>query len=103
MSELPALTWYTSQSADTEHDQEVDLDAIGSPGGASWASVSPDSGRTRAPWVWVIYDRWTDVDEDPDPVLAEGGAGTEAEAKFAVGEWVATTRPHPQNRRRCLP
>ena len=93
MSELPDLAWYRSQSADAEHDdQEVDLDAIGSPGGASWASVSPDSGRTRAPWVWVIYDRWIDVDSEPDPVLAEGGAGTEAEAKTAIATWV---RDHP--------
>jgi hypothetical protein len=40
-----SLNWYTSVSADADnHDQEVDLAAIGCPGGASWASVSPSHG-----------------------------------------------------------
>src|SRR5580692_7568675 len=39
----PALRWYTSASADDEnHDQEVNLDKAGNPGGAVWASVSPN-------------------------------------------------------------
>lgn len=79
------LTWYTSVSADEDnHDQEVDLDAIGSPGGASWASVSPNDPG----WHWEIFDRWLDVDEDPDPTLAVGEAGDEAGAKVAVESWV---------------
>jgi hypothetical protein len=83
---LPHLEWSTSDSADTEnHDQEVDLDAIGSPGGASWASVSPSWENQ---WWWVIYDRWIDVDDEPDPTLAEGHLATEAEAKAAVATWV---------------
>jgi hypothetical protein len=91
MSPAPDLAWCTSASADAEnHDQEVDLAALGAPGGAAWASVAPDS--SPGPWAWVIYDRWIDVDSWPDPVLAEGPAGTEAEAKAAVQAWV---RDHP--------
>lgn len=81
-----SLTWTTSASADDQnHDQETDLDAIGSPNGASWASVSPESEG----WAWVIYDRWLDVDEAPDPVLASGKADGEGTAKAAVEAWVA--------------
>src|SRR5580658_6330255 len=90
-TEPPAgnLTWTTSGSADAEnHDQETDLDSIGSPGGASWASVAPDSLPQYGPWHWVIYDRWIDVDDEPDPTLAEGQADTEDEAKAAVTIWV---------------
>src|ERR1700722_11048797 len=73
---LVQLTWYTSVSADDEtHDQEADLDAIGSPGGASWASVSPNGrpGHEDA-WAWEIYSRWTDVDDNPQATLACGEA-----------------------------
>jgi hypothetical protein len=81
------LTWTTSASADDRnHDQEVALDTseLGSPGGAVWASVSPDKGG----WAWVIYNRWTDVD-DHDSELAAGLAADEAGAKAAVAAWVA--------------
>jgi hypothetical protein len=85
----PALRWYTSVSADDEnHDQEVNLDKAGNPGGAVWASVSPNSQPGYGPWVWVIYDRWLDVDEEPDPTLADGPAASEEAAKVAVAEWV---------------
>ena len=58
------LKWYTSVSADDEnHDQEVDLDAIGSPDSASWASVAPQDGR----WSWTVYARW--LWEDIDAIL----------------------------------
>jgi hypothetical protein len=83
------LDWYTSASADDQnHDQETDLDQIGSPGGASWASVCPDGEPGRKPWIWVIYDRWLDVDEAPDPELARGEADNDDEAKAAVAGWV---------------
>jgi hypothetical protein len=36
----------------------------------------------------VIYDRWLDVDEEPDPTLAEGHVAGEGEAKAAVTDWV---------------
>lgn len=86
------LTWTTSASADDEnHDQETDLDAIGSPGGASWASVSPDSRPGAGPWAWVIYDRWNDVDEH-DSVLGGGPADSEDAAKAAVAAWVRRER-----------
>jgi hypothetical protein len=82
------LTWITSASADEHnHDQETDLTVIGSPGGASWASVAPDGRAGHKPWVWVIYSRWNDVDEGDDAVLAEGEADDEDEAKAAVATW----------------
>jgi hypothetical protein len=86
---VPDLAWYTSESADDEnHDQETDMSRAGSPGGASWASVSPNGrpGRENT-WLWVIYNRWTDVD-DYDSELGRGEAGGEDEAKAAVAEWV---------------
>jgi hypothetical protein len=86
------LNWRTSDSADDmNHDQEVDLDKAGNPGGASWASVSPDG----AGWVWVVYDRWLDVDAEPDPELARGGTDTEDQAKAAVAEWVRKQDSEP--------
>jgi hypothetical protein len=83
------LHWYTSDSADDEnHDQETNLDKIGNPGGAVWAEVSPNSQPGYGPWIWVIYDRWLDVDEEPDPTLADGPAASEEAAKAAVAEWI---------------
>jgi hypothetical protein len=80
------LAWTESASADEHnHDQETDLTAIGSPGGGVWASVSPSH---EGQWWWVIYDRWNDVDEAPDPTLAEGHVAGEDEAKAAVNDWV---------------
>jgi hypothetical protein len=86
------LTWITSMSADDDnHDQETDLDAIGSPGSASWASVSPSE---HGKWWWVVYDRWIiNEDSEPDPTLAEGHADGEEQAKAAVAEWVAAHTP----------
>jgi hypothetical protein len=88
---LPELAWRTSDSADEEnHDQETDLAAIGNPGGAEWASASPD-GRPGIPWTWGVYRRWLweDIDADPERnILAEGIAGDEDEAKMRVAEWV---------------
>jgi hypothetical protein len=84
------LTWTLSASADeANHDQETDLTAIGSPGGASWASVAPDGRGGHQPWGWTVYSRWNDVDEGDDAVLAEGGADGESGAKAAVAAWVA--------------
>jgi hypothetical protein len=78
------LTWTTSASADYDnHDQETELDTIGNPGGAVWASVSPD----RDDWVWEIFDRWLDVDDEPYASIAIGRAGDEAGAKAAVQSW----------------
>jgi hypothetical protein len=83
------LTWTLSASADeANHDQETDLTAIGSPGGASWASVAPDGRDGHQPWGWTVYNRWNDVDEGDDAVLAEGGADGESGAKAAVAVWV---------------
>ena len=85
------LGWATSASADAEsHDQETDLDAIGSPGGASWASVAPDGRPGHKPWTWTVYRCWLDVDTTPDSELAAGEADTEDEAKEAVTDWVAS-------------
>jgi hypothetical protein len=81
------LQWYTSDSADDDnHDQEVDLDRIGSPGGASWASVAPGGTPESGGWHWVIYNRWTNMDKHDSELAA--GYGTEAEAKAAVTAWV---------------
>jgi hypothetical protein len=83
------LTWTTSASADEDnHDQETDLDSTGSPGGAAWATVAPEGGPDHKPWMWVIYDRWIDVDEH-DSELAAGETDHEDEAKAAVAAWVS--------------
>lgn len=77
------LTWTTSASADDlAHDQETDLGTIGSPGGAAWASVSPEGSG----WNWAVYDRWLLEDGD---ILDCGHVATEDEAKAAVAAWVA--------------
>ncbi len=82
------LTWTTSDSADeANHDQETNLDAIGNPGGAVWASVSPVVLHDQQKWAWVIYNCWTDVDEH-ECELAAGRVDTEGQAKAAVTEWV---------------
>lgn len=87
------LTWRTSASADEHnHDQETDLGPLGEPGGAVWATVSPDGRAGHRLWIWVIYNRWNDVDEGPDSVLASGEADEEGEAKEAVAAWVAKQR-----------
>jgi hypothetical protein len=87
---MPDLNWYTSNSADDQnHDQETDLAKIGNPGGAEWASVSPDGRPGHKPWNWEIYDRWIDVDEEPGHTLAYGKTDTEDLAKAAVAGWVA--------------
>lgn len=80
------LRWTTSASADAEnHDQETDLDAIGSPGGASWASAAPDGRKGHEPWTWEIWDRWLIEDGN---LLANGEAASEDAAKAAVAIWV---------------
>jgi hypothetical protein len=79
------LTWTTSASADDDnHDQETELDTIGNPGGAVWASVSPDP---RYGWVWEIFGRWLDADDDPQATIDVGTADDEAGAKAAVQSW----------------
>lgn len=87
---MPELTWYPAQSADSQHDdQETDLDAIGSPGGASWAWVALNDR-----WTWSIYARWLweDIDADPASTLAEGEADTPDAARAAVTTWVRNAR-----------
>lgn len=88
------LNWYTSASADEHnHDQEVDLDHLGSPGDASWASVSPGGSQDdpARSWTWEIFDRWLLEDEDGQPAktLAYGTVADETAAKLAVENWVA--------------
>ncbi len=81
------LAWTTSASADDHaHDQETDLSAIGSPGGAIWASVAPEGNG----WNWTICDRWLWEDAD---ILACGSAGTEELAKAAVTSWAEGHMP----------
>ena len=81
------LAWYTSDSADEcNHDQEVDLDRIGNPGGASWAYVAPDGRPGHKPWNCEVLDRWLYEDAE---TLAAGEADDEAGAKAAVTAWVA--------------
>jgi hypothetical protein len=85
---VSGIKWVTSASADEDnHDQEAEMAAIGSPGGAVWASVSPDRGN----WAWAVYATWLweDIDTNPDATLAEGTAATEQDAKDAVAEWAA--------------
>lgn len=78
------LDWYTSASADPKHhDQEVDLDKVGNPGGASWAYVALGFGDTT--WTWGVMDRWLEEDATQ---IAQGEAPTELEAKLAVQRWV---------------
>jgi hypothetical protein len=68
-----------------------------------WASVSPDGipGHENL-WRWVIYDRWLDVDSEPDPTLADGLADGEELAKAAVAEWVRAHTPAPESAGRVL-
>lgn len=84
---MTALAWAAAaRSAGPGDDQETDLAAIGSPGGACWAWVAPDGWR----WAWGVYTswRWEDIDGDPAATLARGPAASEAEAKAAVQAWV---------------
>lgn len=83
MSTTIDLAWTTSGCADDfNHDQEVDLGAIGSPGGAEWAYVCPNGGE----WTWGVLDRWL---WDDASYLANGLVPDEAQAKQAVQAWVA--------------
>lgn len=84
---MTGLPWRTSASADEHaHDQEADLAALGSPGGAVWASVSPEGDG----WHWGIYDRWLWEDIDAGGhVLACGNVASEDQAKEAASAWVA--------------
>lgn len=88
VSSQPALTWELSASADgVNRNQWADLAAKGSPGGAIWASVSPEPGH----WHWAVYASWLreDIDASPARTLAQGTAPLEDEAKEAVARWVA--------------
>lgn len=81
------LDWYAADSADTEHhDQDVDLDRLGSPGGASWAAVSHEGDA----WDYRVYDRWLYEDAE---VLAAGTVPSEGWAKLAVQVWVLRHYP----------
>ena len=83
------LNWYPAQSADRDHqDEELDLDALGNPGGARWAWVA-DEG-TGGPFGWCIYKYWLweDIDGNDDSELAKGTAQTMDEGKLAVRTWL---------------
>lgn len=76
------LEWRPSESADDTHlDEEVDLDALDNPRGASWAYVA----REVDEWEWAVLDRWL---WDDAKVLASGLALDREAAKDAVAEWV---------------
>lgn len=74
--------WYTASSADDQHhDQELDLEALGNPGGGSWAVVYPDGDL----WTWEVYNTWLLEDAC---VIAFGSGDSEPRAKAAVEKWI---------------
>lgn len=82
------LAWYSAASADETHcDVEVDLAALGNPGGAEWASVTHERDGV---WHWAVYDRWL---WDDLTVLASGSSAGPAAAQDAVSRWVVAHSP----------
>ena len=51
--------------------------------------MAVDSHDAARRWIWTVYDRWLDVDEAPNPVLAYGIGTDETAAKRAAESWVA--------------
>lgn len=80
---LADLSWHKATSDDAGNDEEVDLEKVGSPGGAVWAYVAHTYGGFA--WHWAVLDDWL---HDNGRTLASGEARSKTEAKVAVQRWV---------------